>query len=81
LEEIDRSEWRNHSEWIDFAIEKMMCQQYLLLGSLSIYQQVWGSIHSMGIYPFEEDAFVKTCPFKKYTLSGSLFLAHREVSL
>jgi hypothetical protein len=32
----------------------------------------------MGIYPFEKGAFVKTCPFKKYTLSGSLFLAHRE---
>jgi hypothetical protein len=35
----------------------------------------------MGIYPFEEGAFVKTCPFKKYTLSGALFLAYREVSL
>lgn len=51
------------------------------LGSLSIHQQVWGSIHSIGIYPFEEDAFVKTYPFKKYTLSGSVFLAHREDNL
>jgi hypothetical protein len=71
---------RHHLEQVKYDVEEIMCQQYLLLGSLSIHQQVWGSIHSMGIYPFKKDAFVKTYPFKKDTLSGSLFLTHREVS-